>query len=118
MLASSKVVTRKRRRGSSASSPVQRTLTLLDDSFARKEQKAYRMPPDDSGPDFVIERGDTLQTTCAFDKQTDRVIMSRPNGEQEICVMVVWAWPAGVLHNEFSLGWQFGLTEDTDCLRP
>jgi hypothetical protein len=57
------------------------------------------LPRDGSAADVVIRSGDRLTTTCSYNNQTDRVITYGEFSEREMCLIMVWAWPAGLLHS-------------------
>jgi hypothetical protein len=94
--------------------------TLHDAAFVAKEQRTFRVPdkPTPATPDVVVEPGDTLTTTCTFDNPRDESIEAGPFAENEMCIMLAWAWPAGVLKNEYMFGGDFGVSEDEDCMEP
>jgi hypothetical protein len=73
--------------------------TLLDVPYMFSEQRTYPLPRDRTAPDVVIQPGDRLTTTCSYDNQTDRVITYGEFSEKEMCLMMLWAWPAGRLHS-------------------
>jgi hypothetical protein len=73
--------------------------TLLDVPYTFTEQRAYPVPRDGSAADVVINSGDRLTTTCSYDNQTDQAITYGEFSEREMCVMMLWAWPAGRLHS-------------------
>jgi hypothetical protein len=48
--------------------------------------------------DMVLKPGNSLATTCHFQNDTDRLIKEEPSTEEEMCMNVLTAWPAGSLN--------------------
>jgi hypothetical protein len=65
--------------------------TLLDVPYDFTNQITYET-------DLVLKPGDSLVTTCHFQNDTDRVIKEGPSTEEEMCMNVLTAWPAGSLN--------------------
>jgi hypothetical protein len=83
-----------------------------DGDYASKEQRTYMLP------DVIVQDGDTLTTTCTFDNQSDHVVPRGDTADDEMCFMMLWAWPTGVLQNGQLLGARVAVPEDRDCLEP
>ena len=92
------------------------SITLLDKPFTFSEQRMYHMPEDGSAADVVIERGDSIITTCSFDNTTDNEIIWGQHSTDEMCFLTVWAWPAGSIRNQSGLGPELGIKPDQACL--
>jgi hypothetical protein len=73
--------------------------TLLDMPYTFTEQRFYPVPRDGSAADVVLNSGDRLTTTCSYDNQTDQTITYGEFSEKEMCLMMLLAWPAGLLHD-------------------
>ena len=48
--------------------------------------------------DMVLKPGNSLVTTCHFQNDTDRLIKEGSSTEEEMCMNVPTAWPAGSLN--------------------
>lgn len=89
--------------------------TLLDQPFTPDEQPTYPvMNGDDS--ELIVNPGDTLTTTCSYTNTGNKVIYSGPDAENEMCLMLVWAWPAGILQNNRFISTEFPVAENLDCM--
>lgn len=73
--------------------------TLFDEPYTFTEQRTYPLPRDGKAADVVINSGERLTTTCSYDNQTDETITYGEFSEKEMCLMMLWAWPAGKLHS-------------------
>lgn len=89
---------------------------LLDEPYTFMEQRAYPIPRDGSAADVLIQPGDRLVTTCGYDNQTDQTITYGEYTEQEMCLMMLWAWPAGLLRA--STAGVLSAASDTNCINP
>jgi hypothetical protein len=66
--------------------------TLIDVPYDFTNQITYET-------DMVLKPGDTLVTTCHFQNDTDRVIKEGASTDDEMCMNVLTAWPAGSLNS-------------------
>jgi hypothetical protein len=65
--------------------------TLIDVPYDFTNQITYES-------DMVLKPGDVLVTTCHFMNDTDRTITEGASTEEEMCMNVLTAWPAGSLN--------------------
>jgi hypothetical protein len=55
-------------------------------------------------PEVVLKPGDTLETRCFYDNDTNTKIKFGENTQDEMCYSFTMAWPAGALTNQGLLG--------------
>jgi hypothetical protein len=92
---------------------------LLDQPYDFREQGMYRLPLDGSGQDVVVRPGDTITSTCTFNNNTDQPVSYGESSTDEMCFMLLLAWPAGQLINGSLTGLIFpGALPDVNCLEP
>lgn len=89
--------------------------TVLDAPFDVHSQLSYQLPAMGAGSDLLLMPGDTLTTTCTFDNPRATTISSGPAADQEMCLVLVWAWPAGKLQNGLDATPQFAVSADSSC---
>lgn len=92
--------------------------TLIDQPYDFQHQEAYTVPEDRSAPDVVIEPGDAIRSTCRYRNENDTPLLFGERSIDEMCFMVVFAWPTGHLVNGSLLGGLVGATPDITCLEP
>jgi hypothetical protein len=79
-------------------------INLMDGPFDFAYQRAMSVPTDGSIKDLVINKGDTITTTCGFENDTDAAISFGENTSNEMCFFFTTAWPRGGLSNgQYSL---------------
>lgn len=83
---------------------------LIDEPYGFEDQRTYPLP------DIVVEPGDTLTSTCGYDNMTDHAIVEGASVDDEMCFMLMWAWPTGILQNGLPFGGSMAVAEDKDCV--
>ena len=66
--------------------------------------------------EILVSPGDTLTTSCRYDNATNAVIKSGSLNEEEMCMMLVWAWPAQLLNNGLHVSPELGVPAEEDCM--
>ncbi len=89
---------------------------VLDVPYQAAEQRTYPLTSADGTTPFVLNPGDTLTTICTFENETDAPIYTGARIEDEMCTMMVLAWPAGLLTNGVSVPRLAGAPDDTTCM--
>jgi hypothetical protein len=74
-------------------------IMIHDAAFSFSEQLKYAVPEDHSAPDVLVNAGDSIDTVCSFNNDTDATIMFGQNTENEMCFFFTIAWPMGQLIN-------------------
>jgi len=92
--------------------------TVFDEPFDVQEQHNYVVPTKGLTSDIVLAPGDTLTTSCKFDNSTGATIHAGPSSEEEMCLMLVWAWPAQQLNNGLFVSPNLGILAEEDCREP
>lgn len=92
--------------------------TLIDAPYDFQHQTAYTVPMDGSTPEVVVHPGDAIKSTCRFLNQGATPIVWGERSTDEMCFMVVFAWPTGQLVNGSLLGGLVGAGPDVTCLEP
>jgi hypothetical protein len=85
-------------------------VSLIDEPYGSEDQRTYALP------DVVVEPGDTLTTTCGYDNTSDHAIRYGASVDDEMCFMLLWAWPSGILQNGLPFGGSMAVEEDKDCV--
>jgi hypothetical protein len=74
-------------------------VTLLDEPFSFADQRSFVVPTDRSITEVILNKGDTIVTTCTFDNQTDTPIVYGERTTDEMCYFFTTAFPRGGLSN-------------------
>jgi hypothetical protein len=74
-------------------------VTIHDAAFSFDSQNKYILPEDGSAADILVNKGDSITTTCTFKNETNAAIRFGQNTENEMCFFYVIAWPMGQLVN-------------------
>jgi hypothetical protein len=88
---------------------------VFDQPFDVHEQRNYVVPSRDMPSEVLVSPGDTLATSCQYDNTTNAVIKSGSLNEEEMCTMLVWAWPAQQLNNGLQASPELGVPAEEDC---
>lgn len=90
---------------------------VVDQPFAFADQKAVEMS-DKPGQELLINKGDTITTTCSFQNNTQRTITFGEDTANEMCFFFTLAWPAGELVSTIPLSFPVPGSEGVNCLSP
>jgi hypothetical protein len=91
-------------------------LPLLDEPYDMHNQTVYSLPRAGRDADVLLQPGDTLTTTCRYRNDGDNTIVSGTTAAGEMCMMLVWAWPAGLLHNDVNAHPEFDVPAENSCM--
>jgi hypothetical protein len=71
-----------------------KTETVFDRAFDFNAQITYPV-----SPLIVLEKGESITSTCTFDNQTDSAVPYGPSTNQEMCYIFTVSYPLGALNN-------------------
>jgi hypothetical protein len=71
-----------------------KTETVFDRAFDFNAQITYPL-----NPLIVLEKGESITSTCTFDNQTDSAVPYGPSTNQEMCYVFTVSYPLGALNN-------------------
>jgi hypothetical protein len=74
-------------------------VTIHDAAFSFDSQTKYILPEDGSAADILLNKGDSITSTCTFKNDTNAAIRFGQNTQDEMCFFYVIAWPMGQLVN-------------------